>query len=352
MERYGAAMKELGSPTPRSICELADHEAGILAQIAPASGGELSGLQARHGDEWLELLYRANDFSETEDWRGRAPLLWPAVGRNFTEEQIREAERTGDEPEPGSYRIGDAEYQMPCHGFVMTEAWKLESSLTDDSHAEATCSLESGDYGRCYYPFEYRLELRYVLRDGVLTVEFTISADGGNAQPMPFSIGNHISLNFPFTTRGRQGATPASGGASAPSQWNDGLLVGSPRAGLGITDLSLFDGTEWPKDFSQGLPLSDESVCNAVTARLEEPLSLELVEPGEMSVRVTQRVPAGLGLDDQLFFVLWGDPEAGYFCPEPWLGGPNSLNTGEGLVRLDPGKAFTWTMVVEAISQS
>ena len=44
-------------------------------------------------------------------------------------------------------------------------------------------------------------------------------------------------------------------------------------------------------------------------------------------------------------FVLWGegsDEKGGFICVEPWLGGPNSLNTRKGSVALGAGKEFRW----------
>ncbi len=45
-----------------------------------------------------------------------------------------------------------------------------------------------------------------------------------------------------------------------------------------------------------------------------------------------------------VLFNLWGDPEAGSFSPEPWVGLQNSLNLQQGLVRLSPGRSWTWTV--------
>ena len=49
----------------------------------------------------------------------------------------------------------------------------------------------------------------------------------------------------------------------------------------------------------------------------------------------------GAGLQ---YFVLWGEND--YFCPEPWLGAPNSLNNGKGLVTVEAGGSFQWGMDV------
>lgn len=50
--------------------------------------------------------------------------------------------------------------------------------------------------------------------------------------------------------------------------------------------------------------------------------------------------------------MLWGDKSAGFICPEPWLGGPNSLNTKRGLVELAPGKSFRWGFAVTVRSSA
>lgn len=339
MARYAKNVTKPADPADAEIHELVDNEAGIRAGVASFSGAELSSLQVRCGSEWSELIYRANDFSPCEDWRGRAPFLWPAVGRNFSQEQVDLAARTGEEPVMGRYRIGETEYDMPCHGFVMEQPWEVASHLAEADRAEVTCALDSGDYGRAMYPFDYCLEVQYVLQDSALTVNFTANAGPANTDAMPFSVGNHISLKFPFM--------------SGPgSRWDVGLLQGSARKEYGIDDLSLFDGSASEKDFRDGLSLSDPSHCNGVTGGADGPCWLELIEPGAMSVKMSQRVPAGWGMEEHLYFVLWGDPAEGYFCPEPWVGGPNSLNTGEGLVRLPPGESFTWTFKAEIIDRS
>lgn len=57
-----------------------------------------------------------------------------------------------------------------------------------------------------------------------------------------------------------------------------------------------------------------------------------------------------LGLEPQYYyFVLWGNRDQGFFCPEPWYGGPNSLNLRQGVVLLQSGEAASWTMDVRLL---
>ena len=53
------------------------------------------------------------------------------------------------------------------------------------------------------------------------------------------------------------------------------------------------------------------------------------------------------------YFVFWGEPpkegsSCGFHCVEPWVGGPNSLNTGKGLIVLTKdAPSFVWEMAVK-----
>lgn len=55
----------------------------LRAYVAPAHGADLAGLEVRHDGRWSELLYCGMDYRPTGGWTGKAPILWPAVGRNF-----------------------------------------------------------------------------------------------------------------------------------------------------------------------------------------------------------------------------------------------------------------------------
>src|SRR5512146_371901 len=67
--------------TPRLI-RLRVAGGSLQAYIAPAHGADLAGLEVRRDGRWSELLYRGLDYRPTAGWTGKAPILWPAVGRN------------------------------------------------------------------------------------------------------------------------------------------------------------------------------------------------------------------------------------------------------------------------------
>src|SRR4051794_5089599 len=102
--RYRVSSRSIALPAGEVIV-LHDEEGGLEASICPSQGGELSSLRLRHKGQWQELLYRALDYSQSEGWRGKAPLLWPATG-------------TSSSPRGAGYVFKDRFYPMQAHGFI------------------------------------------------------------------------------------------------------------------------------------------------------------------------------------------------------------------------------------------
>ena len=60
----------------------------LRASVTPSLGANLSSVQFKRldgSDTWLETIHRANDFRKPDgdNWEGKTPVLFPAVGRNF-----------------------------------------------------------------------------------------------------------------------------------------------------------------------------------------------------------------------------------------------------------------------------
>ena len=92
------------------------------------------------------------------------------------------------------------------------------------------------------------------------------------------------------------------------------------------------------------LEFSDNVMARSPGISADEGHFMELVSPESgMTVRLTQRLGEhGKKFGDApLYFVMWADRTQGFFCLEPWCGGPNSLNTSEA-IRLPPGCKFDW----------
>jgi hypothetical protein len=73
---------------------------------------------------------------------------------------------------------------------------------------------------------------------------------------------------------------------------------------------------------------------------------LRLKDPAGMALTISHKASA-LPPAPLVQFNLWGDPDQGYFSPEPWVGLQNSFVLRQGTVMLDPGKSFQWRIDLE-----
>jgi galactose mutarotase-like enzyme len=323
--RYSA--KEAATPDGVKLIVLRDDEAGIEASIAPEKGGEMSSFRVKVGEQWVETLYLANDYKPREGWTGKAPLLWPATGRNFPKGFKPETKPDGT-IERGRYTLDGKTYEMPGHGFARDMPWTVDGFEATANHASAVLSLEDTEATRALYPFGYRLVATYELAAGALTIDYTVIAKPANDRSMPFSIGNHITFNTPLLPGGQAGAVEVTTPSTKELLKDAGLPTGETR------DVS----------YANGLKLADYPVKEAVslTGYDNDPYVV-LRDPSGLSLRMSHSASK---LPDQPYvaFNLWGDPPNGYFSPEPWVGLQNSFVLNRGLVSLDSGELFYWTI--------
>lgn len=164
---------------------LYDQLLDIEAHIAPYRGGELTYLRTGA----IQLIHRADDFADAAGkWVGRAPVLFPAVGRQAN----------------AKYTFDGVTREMPLHGFAQECAFQPVDFWTTENDANCIVALTNKDVPERFaasYPFAFELQLHYKLSDGRLTLEHTIT-NKDTASPLPFAIGNHITFAFPFTAAG------------------------------------------------------------------------------------------------------------------------------------------------------
>ena len=351
---------------PRLHCSVAPKNGAILTSYAintsrPTpprdSEGATEGLNDR--EEFVELLFRGNDFSTTQGWDGKSPVLWPAVGRNFTSEQIDLARKANPSKpsKPGTCRftlglVDGAANEIPLHGFAQHLPWKLVEEKVEADRVFVVLSLDSskvtGDSKLCY-PFEYSTTLKYTVSEGTLTLDLEVNnlSDAESDMPMlPFSFGTHPTFKLPFVKKN--------------FDWSEAYFCGTSTVDLKLNEFSCLSGhgvdhakrsaeevVTADKVKSVRLPVREfsDNVLGKASVFSKRPFaSMTLVSPSEMMfVTVTQSLlgekHAELHSED-LYMVMWGDEEAGFMCVEPWMGGPNSLNTGQGAILLQPGESF------------
>jgi galactose mutarotase-like enzyme len=284
--------------------------ADILSISSPALSAEINPLGA---ELWALRDQQGRDLLLNGDatfWTGRAPILFPIVGA-----------LSG-----GRYRIGDATYALPQHGFARRRRFSLVEAHDDHVSLRLVSDAET----RGVYPFDFQLDLTFGIREARLDVTAELTNTGDT--PLPASFGYHPALLWP-------------------------LPYGAARSEHAIT----FDEAETARVFrpdAQGLldPDSQTSPVQGRTLRLDDELFAAgaLVFPSLAGRAATYGASAGpqirIDYPDTPHLGIWSKPGAPFVCIEPWQGYADPAGfDGEiwdkpGIVRLDPGARRSWRM--------
>ncbi|MDF2495847.1 aldose 1-epimerase family protein [Sphingomonas sp.] len=244
----------------------------LSAAINPL-GAELSSLKDAAG---RELMTDA----DPAFWTGRAPLLFPVVGK----------------PAGEVIRIQGREYQMKQHGF----ARRLPFTLIDRGPAHATFRLKDSEETRAHYPFAFTLDATFRFDGATLQTDIVIS--NSNQNEMPASFGFHPAFAWPLPGGAERGQHVITFGQNEP----DGVRP--------IAD----DGTI--KAGSLPSPLDGRTLHLADDLFAHDALVWDHVR----SSSVTYGAPGGLQLridfPDTPMLGIWTKPGARYICVEPWHG--------------------------------
>jgi gluconolactonase len=108
--------------------------------------------------------------------------------------------------------------------------------------------------------------------------------------------------------------------------------------------VGVLNGEKAPRSFytPQTLGSFDAHVALPLAGYKSQPFS-RVIDPQGMTIRLTQTATTTLP-EPLIRTNAYGGPSVGYFCPEPWFGVQNSLNTGVGLVKLKAGDSWTWRL--------
>ncbi|MBI5833241.1 MAG: hypothetical protein HZB16_13170 [Armatimonadetes bacterium] len=295
----------------------------VAATVVPALGGVLSSLLL---DGYGELLYRAADFGQPEpgEWTGRAPVLWPVVGRTYP------LVPTAD-TDPASLRLGwrnsDGAWPMPIHGFARSLPWKMTSMSANYEVATLDVELTDSAESRRFYPHAFELRATWTVDD--YGVEQAVRIYSREA--LRFGLGNHLTL-----------------AVRDEAAFDSITLRTSSDARLAVNRFGLLDETKITVGARDGVPLSEPWTCNGALIGGRDGW-VEVRQAAGPIVRVSHTVTDSLSLgrpEDHLF-VLYGRRDRGFYCPEPWLGRPNGLQTGKGCVNLPRATPFGWKMRID-----
>ncbi len=309
-----------------SIIVLGDEKDGVEAYIAPQKGGELSGLCIFFHNQWHELLYRALDYDNTKGWRGKAPLLWPAVGRNY-------ASNADEENNKLSYFYNGKYYKIPIHGFARFNKWHVERMFADRKKAEVVLSMKDSQSSRKMYPFRFKIYVIHIITNGKYKAAYYVIANKNNKTNMFFSIGNHITFNVPLVK----------------TSLLDSCYFETPLSVKYILDdRGIPTGEIQQCSFKPKVPITDLKVNKAISIGgfLKNDPWVKLYDPSGLSIKLSQHAEFLPNLPF-VQFNIWGDVATGYFSMEPWTGLQNSFNSHKGLIYLCPGKSWKWNMEID-----
>jgi galactose mutarotase-like enzyme len=277
---------------------------GLTAAINPF-GAELSSLRDAEG---RELMTDA----DPAFWSGRAPLLFPIVGRLADDR----------------YRLDRKEYPLLQHGFARRQPFALVEQATD----RAVFRLIDNEETRAVYPFAFTLDAAFTLAGATLAMDITVANTGD--RDMPASFGFHPAFAWP-------------------------LPYGRPRADHRIVfekdepaDLSAIILGGWIAPDSWPSPLEGRTL--ALTDALFERDALVWDSLESQSLRYDAGDGPGLdiGFAGMPKLGIWTKPGARYVCIEPWHGIADPIGfTGEiwdkpGILRFAPGESRTFGMQV------
>lgn len=246
---------------------------GALSAAIDPMGAELTQLRDADGRELMSD-------ADPAFWTGHAPILFPVVGR----------------PSGDVVRIDGREYPMQQHGFARHMAFEVVETASD----RATFALVDTPETRAVYPFAFRLEVRFTLRDATLSIDVAIENRGDDA--MPASFGFHPAFAWPLPYGAAREDHRIVFNADEPGALRaiaaDGTIALETKPSpLDGRALHLADAL-----FAHDALVWDPAESDAVTYGAGDGPSLRIAFPDTPSLGI------------------WTKPEARFVCVEPWHG--------------------------------
>ena len=210
-------------------------------------------------------------------WRGRAPWLFPVIGRLKDD----------------YYTYQGARYDLPMHGFARKMTFAAEQTAGD----AVTFTLPDTPETRAVYPWRFALEIGYRLTGKKLDIRCVVRNRDDKA--MFFSLGAHPGFLCGEGDRLRF----------------DGLTSLTCRRLTGDSHLLRAESTD--------LPLEDHGLTLRGALFNEDALLIERPAVAGVTLIKARGAAVRLSFDPVPWLGVWAKPVAEglrYICLEPWLG--------------------------------
>lgn len=257
-------------------------------EIVPERGGIITSWKVKN----QELLYLDKQrFTDPNlSVRGGIPILFPICG-NLPD---------------NVYTYEQKKYTLKQHGFARDLPWEVTSETAQNDSASITLTLKSNQETLLIYPFEFEVNFTYQLSNNILKIEQNYT--NKSLVRMPFSTGLHpyFAINNKSQLK-----------FNIPANEYQDQKTKTVHPWQGNFD---FSQTEIDAAF---MPINANS-----TSMIDQETGLELA----------------INFSDLYsLIVFWTLNDKDYVCLEPWTGPRNSLNSGVGLIYLDPETTVnTW----------
>jgi galactose mutarotase-like enzyme len=268
---------------------------GRLRAVIKADGAELCSLRDADG---FELLWQAGPV-----WPRHAPVLFPIVGRLKDDRLLHDG----------------AAYRLTQHGLAR------DRRFTWLEHGPLDCRLSLADDPEtwAHYPFAFRLDITYALKENSLVVRYLLSNPG--KEDLPASLGAHPAFRWPLADGVPKDAHELEFDAEEPApvrRLDNGLLK--------------------PETFPT--PIQGRRLRLNGTLFADDALILD--HPASRSVRYTALRARTVEISwlgfEQLG--LWSKPGGDFLCIEPWygfaspIGFDGAFSDKPGLLHIPPGQ--------------
>lgn len=267
-------------------------------------GAELTSVRDTDGHEFIW---------NGSEWRDHAPILFPVCGRLLD----------------GKFTSRGREYKMKSHGFAKFS--EFEASEASDS--SVTFTLSADEATKALYPFDFKLQAKYVLNGNKLDVIFTVNNTGKHV--LPYMIGWHPG----FTLSGNQEIGSFYVSFEGKKSLIRYTLQNGPFVNPFYSSYPLKSGKYY---------LNEEEIYQNDTMIFRDTTGTVKLAGGRQKHVIT------LSYSDNLpYFCIWKSPTsaARFVCLEPWSDLPADGETPENfdsrpMSRLSAGKSESYTYSV------
>lgn len=292
------------------MLQITSQDGSVRAEIVPELGAIVSSLEFNG----RETLFQHDFFwdSGAEKTRGGIPFLFPICGR---------LERGGA---ANAWLCDRRIYSMPIHGFAMRMPWARAGAPAGH---EVALELRDTEHTRAQYPFSFMLTLRMTAMPGAFLIRAECTNTG--SRPMPYYAGFHPYFLTPEPGKGKELTRL------------DYKPVSRIPYNASLTDIT---GETPPPRFPASI--ADPQI-NEMLSRIGQDKQARLLMPDKTEIRLET---FGIGDPDLFPYIqLYTLPDRPFFCVEPWMGFPNSLNSFDGCRRLAPGQTEIGVFGIMAI---